>query len=153
MPREIDTKTIQQLSRIDALERSFVACYEAVIAQITDPYVRQQVEECRRSHQMRADILVEEIEDLGGHRDLEQVTAEVSMGDVSNGSIDEAAALARLLVLEDLVLAGYRVKVIELDYDVRDLVEGDLIPEQERTQAIIASLQVDANANPDGPQG
>lgn len=139
MPHQPDTATIEQLTRIDALERSFVACYEVAIAQISDPYVRQQIEECQRSHQMRADILVEEIEDLGGHRDPEQLDAAIAIGD---NVIGEAASIARLLLLEDLVLAGYRVKLIEgLDYDVRDLVQGDILPEQERTHAILSSLQ------------
>ena len=47
-------------------EISAVETYGQAIEKISDPFIRQQLEECQRSHQMRVDILREEIEDLGG---------------------------------------------------------------------------------------
>jgi hypothetical protein len=135
--------TIPALAQLEALEASFIDCYETAIAQISDPYVRQQLEECQRSHRMRVDILSEEIEDIGGQRDRSARDAVIAIG---AGVIGELAAIARLLQLEDVGLTSYRQQVDaeEVSFDVRDLIGQDLIPEQERTHAIIAALKQEA---------
>lgn len=132
-----DTKTIDQLAELLAREETFVETYETAIAKVGDHYVRQQLEECQWSHQMRVDILREEIEDLGGEVDHARRAADLDMPDTVLG---EDAAIAYLEGAEDRALAAYRTVLEGMDFDVRDLVEGDLLPEQERTHAIIASL-------------
>ncbi len=135
--------TIDALNSFLRGELSAVETYEQAIAKVSDLHVKQQLEECQRSHQMRVDILREEIEDLGG----EASTSSGGWGAFANlyegGAklLGEEAAIAALETGEDHGLADYKRDLDKLDFDVRDLVEGDLLPEQERTHAIVSSLK------------
>lgn len=135
-----DSTTINQLAKLDMAERTYVDVYEAAIAKVADPYVRQQLEECQRSHGMRCDILAEEIEDLGGAHDADARLVGVAL---PRSALGEDSAIAALHDFEDVALAMYREVIPLAAFDVRDLIEGDLLPEQERTHAIIASLKTE----------
>jgi uncharacterized protein (TIGR02284 family) len=141
--KNTDTTTIDALNSFLRGEMAAVETYEQAIAKISDPYVRQQLEECQRSHQMRVDILREEVEDLGG----DPADSSGGWGAFANAweggakIFGEEAAIAALERGEDHGLAQYRRDLDKLDFDVRDLVEGDLLPEQERTHAILSSLK------------
>jgi len=141
--KDADSTTIDALNSFLRGEMSAVETYEQAIEKIADPYVRQQLEECQRSHQMRVDILREEIEDLGGEPS-ESSGPWGTFATAVEGTatiLGEDAAIAALERGEDHGLADYRRGLDKLDFDVRDLVEGDLLPEQERTHAILSSLK------------
>lgn len=129
------TTTLEQLNEFLSIDLGLAASCTTAIGMIEDPDLRQQIEEIQRSHEMRADILREEVQDLGGtptdqfHR-WSMITADSGK-----------AALKALLVAEEWSLNHHRGMLDRKDFDVRDLVEGDLLPEAERTHAIISSLQ------------
>lgn len=141
--KDADSTTIDALNSFLRGEISAVETYEQAIEKIADPYVRQQLEECQRSHQMRVDILREEIEDLGGEASASSGAWGAFASAIEGGAkvFGEESAIAALERGEDHGLADYRRDLDKLDFDVRDLVEGDLLPEQERTHAIMSSLQ------------
>lgn len=132
--------TTEQLAKLVAIEHAFVAVYADAVNGTSDPYVRQQLEECQRSHLMRVDILREEIEDLDGVYDENVRDRDITLG---ANCVGESAMLARLHVIEKAGLASYRTRANDplIDFDVRDLVAGDIEPEQERTLAIVESLR------------
>lgn len=127
----------KQIAPMLAIELVAIDLYERVIMRIRDPYVRQQVEEVQRSHMMRRDILVEELQDLGIEPDMTvpplplEKLAEASEFQILNG----------MATTEGDWLRFYRERLETMDFDVRDLAQCDLLPEQERTHAIMTSLK------------
>lgn len=134
----IDT-TRDALQGMLAAELAFMDAYEQAIPKVLNRSVRQELEECQRSHHMRADILREELEDLGYDVDPYARDVGIQLGT----PLGEDAAIARLAILEAHAMRLYREASRADDFDIRDLIEGDLIPEQERTDAILSGLRAE----------
>lgn len=114
-------------------ELSAVESYRQALPALNDPYLRARAAECLRSHGMRVDILLDEIDELGG--------AAYASADSWNGIAQgENAAIAALASGETQVLTRYRKDLRKLDIDTQELVEMELLPEQARTLGVIASL-------------
>lgn len=137
-------QTIDALNSFLRGEIAAVETYERALGvKFSNPSIPQQLRECHRSHQMRVDILREEIEEAGG-TPAEDAGAWGAFANAVEGGaalLGERAAINALESGEDHGLADYRRDLDQLDAEARELVEMELLPEQERTHDIVSMLQ------------
>jgi demethoxyubiquinone hydroxylase (CLK1/Coq7/Cat5 family) len=137
-------QTIDVLNSFLRGEISAVETYDKALAtEISNPSVEQQLRECHRSHQMRVDILREEIEEVGGTPSETSGAWGAFANLVEGGAtlLGERATIATLESGEDHGLADYQREMDSLDAEARELVEMELLPEQERTHDIMSMLK------------
>jgi hypothetical protein len=119
-------------------EMSAVESYREALTRLTDPVLRMRVIECLRSHGMRVDTLLDEIDELGGSASGWNGAWH---GFENARALSEDDAVAILEAGEEQILARYRRDMRKLDADTQELVEMELLPEQERTFTLISSLK------------
>ncbi|MBI2896375.1 MAG: DUF2383 domain-containing protein [Deltaproteobacteria bacterium] len=136
-------ESIETLNSFLRGEPSAIETYGQALVKVTDPGVRLQLEECRRSHSERARKIRNRIMELGG------APAETSgvwgaFAKVVEGGaalLGEKAAIAALEEGEDRGLKDYREDSGRLDPASRELVFGELLPQQERTHGAMSTLK------------
>ncbi len=134
---------VDQLNSFLRGEISAVETYNQAITKLrTTPYA-SQLEDCKRSHEQRVQLLKEQIRLLGG------TPADASgpwgafakLIEGGAATVGEKSAIAALEEGEDHGLRDYRSDIAKLDPEVRTFVEQRLIPEQQRTQSGLSTLK------------
>jgi hypothetical protein len=136
------TPSIDRLNSFLRAEVSAVETYRDVAQRATGAVTRAALEDCAGSHALRAHYLREAIARLGGTpaagSGVRGAFARCfGRGALALGGRTGVAALARG---EDRGLRDYRDHVGRLDAPAKALVEGVLLPAQERTRRVIHDL-------------
>ena len=124
-------------------EISAVESYEQAIERLARTPALAELEECRRSHQQRAEKLRRYITQLGG-KPSESSGPWGAFAKLFEGGaklFGEKAAIAALEEGEDHGLRLYRDDRDKLDATSRELVDTELLPAQERTHRSLSSLK------------
>jgi demethoxyubiquinone hydroxylase (CLK1/Coq7/Cat5 family) len=142
---EAQEKSIEVLNSYLRGEISAVETYEMASTKVTETNLGTELEECRRSHQERADLLTARIQQLGG-RPSEGSGIWGGFAKLIQGGakvFGARAALAALEEGEDYGLKMYRERedLEKLDPESRRLVESQLLAAQERTHATVSRLK------------
>ena len=142
-PQEVvHRRSVQQLGSFCRGEMSARDSFiVALTYPIMEPY-REVLVHCQESHQRRAELLVHEIERLGGEAPksagpwgaLTDIIERTAMG------ISRGAAIAALREGEDHGLRDYRADIPKLDPALRDFVEDKILPEQLDTHRAVTNL-------------
>ena len=105
-------------------------------------HARTGLETCLHSHQHRASVLREAVAKLGGvpARGAPAWEALVNVVEGLADDIGDAAAVAALDGCEAQELADCRRDLPGLEAAVRQIVETQILPRQQQTQAAIADL-------------
>jgi demethoxyubiquinone hydroxylase (CLK1/Coq7/Cat5 family) len=139
----MDTNPVNTLNELLRGEISAVETYRMALEKLTESPVRGELEECRRSHEMRVEKLRHEVVRLGGRPD-ESSGAWGAFAKLVEGSakaFGEKAAIAALEEGEDHGLRLYKGDLDKLDPASRTLVETDVLPAQEQTHRSLSTLK------------
>jgi uncharacterized protein (TIGR02284 family) len=124
-------------------ELSAVETYRQAIAQLGDHPLRQQLQECQRSHQMRVETLTHWIRQLGG-APADSSGLWGSLARLIEGAatvFGVKAAIAALEEGEDHGRNDYWRDLDKLDLESRRFIEYQILPEQERTHALMSTYK------------
>ena len=138
--QENNVETLNDLLRG---EISAVETYRQAIDRLSASPNRVELEQCKRSHELRVNQLREQVVRLGG-QPAQGSGAWGTFAKLVEGSaklFGEKAAIAALEEGEDHGLKLYRDDMAKLDAVTRVLVERDLLPEQERTHSALSALK------------
>jgi hypothetical protein len=135
--------SVDQLNSFLRGEISAVETYNQAMTKLrTMPYA-SQLEDCKRSHEQRVQLLKDQIRRLGGT----PVDASGPWGAFAKlveggaATVGEKVAIAALEEGEDHGLRDYRNDIAKLDPEVRTFVEQRILPEQQRTHAGVSTLK------------
>ena len=134
---------IEQLNSFLRGEISAVETYRQALERVADTTARTQLEQCRRSHQRRVDLLRTRIIQLGG-RPTGGSGAWGAFAKVAEGTAQifgDKAAIDVLEEGEDYGLKNYRSHLADLDAASRFLVEHELLPAQAQTHSAVGTLK------------
>jgi len=136
-------KSVDALNGFLRGEISAVETYRQAIEKLRNSSARSQLEDCRRSHEQRVSKLREQVTRLGGEPAEGSGPWGAFARLVEGGAkaFGESAAVAALEEGEDHGLKLYRGDLDKLDPTTRQLVEGDLLPAQERTHQYMSTLK------------
>jgi demethoxyubiquinone hydroxylase (CLK1/Coq7/Cat5 family) len=136
-------KTVDALNGFLRGEISAVETYRQAIAKLDNSPERAQLEDCKRSHELRVATLSEWVERIGGQPVTESGAWGAFARLVEGGAkaFGERAAVAALEEGEDHGLKLYREDLAKLDPASRELVEAELLPAQERTHQFLSTLK------------
>jgi hypothetical protein len=136
-------KSIDTLNAFLRGEISAVETYQQALEKLDAFSARQQLEECKRSHQQRVEKLRRQITQMGGtpSEGSGPWGAFTKLFEGGAQLFGEKAAIAALEEGEDHGLRLYRDDIDKLDLQSRQLVEMDLLPAQERTHSFLSSLK------------
>jgi demethoxyubiquinone hydroxylase (CLK1/Coq7/Cat5 family) len=136
-------QVVDKLNEFLRGEMSAVETYRQALEKIESGGTRTQLEQCRRSHEERVNLLQRSITNVGG-----QPTATSgawgSFAKLAEGGakvFGEKAAIAALEEGEDHGLKLYRKDLEKLDASAQELVRTDLLPAQERTHRALSDLK------------
>jgi hypothetical protein len=124
-------------------EISAVETYKSALERIKDARLRPTLEENRRLHQVRCDLLRSRIQRLGG-TPAESSGAWGSFARLIEGSaklLGVKTAITALEEGEDHGIRDYRDAVRHLDVESRQFVESQLLTGQEQTHRAMSSLK------------
>jgi uncharacterized protein (TIGR02284 family) len=136
-------ETVDSLNGFLRGEISAVETYRQAIEKLDSSPTSEQLEDCRRSHELRVDMLREQVERLGG----EPADGSSAWGTfarlVEGGAkaFGEKAAVAALEEGEDHGLKLYRDDLDKLDIVSRQIVEASLLPAQQQTHQFMRLLK------------
>jgi demethoxyubiquinone hydroxylase (CLK1/Coq7/Cat5 family) len=133
---------ITQLNSFLRGEISAVETYDQCLAKVDTEHIVTQLRALRASHIRRAQMLTARIRMLGGEPSVNSGlwggVAKLMEG--SAAVFGEKAAISALEEGEDHGLADYRRDLGKLSPVQRQFVEVELLPEQERTHAILSRI-------------
>jgi demethoxyubiquinone hydroxylase (CLK1/Coq7/Cat5 family) len=140
MTNEKSSETLNEFLRG---EISAVETYRQALEKMVGSPHRTSLEECRRSHEERVAKLKAEIALAGAQPSQGSGPWGAFARLVEGGAkvFGESAAVAALEEGEDHGLKQYRGDLNKLDPAVRQLVESDLLPAQERTHRTMSTLK------------
>jgi demethoxyubiquinone hydroxylase (CLK1/Coq7/Cat5 family) len=140
---DINQKTVDTLNEFLRGEISAVETYRQAIEKLSGSAHRIQLEEGRRSHELRVTKLQEQIRRLGGEPSQGSGAWGAFAKLVEGGAkvFGEAAAVAALEEGEDRGLKLYRGDLSALDPSSRQFVQSDLLPAQEQTHRAMSTLK------------
>ncbi len=134
---------IKQLNSFLRGELSAVETYGQALEKLAQSQVQSELSECRISHSRRVDLLRKYISDIGGSpADSSGVWGGFAKL-VEGGAkmLGDKAAIAAIEEGEDHGREDYRRGLDDLTPPARAFVSGRLLPEQERTHALLSRLQ------------
>jgi uncharacterized protein (TIGR02284 family) len=136
-------ETCDALNSLLRGELSAVETYDQAIKKLGGTSCAQQLQECRRSHSERVEMLRQRIVQVGGEPSDGSGPWGAFAKLVEGGAkvFGEKAAIAALEEGEDHGLKQYRRDMEKLDASTRAMVEQSLWPEQERTHRVLSSLK------------
>lgn len=141
----VDTseKTVDTLNEFLRGEISAVETYHQALEKLGGSAHRIQLEEGRRSHELRVARLQEQIRRVGGEPSQDSGAWGAFAKLVEGGAkvFGEAAAIAALEEGEDRGLKLYRGDLSGLDLESRQLVQSDLLVAQEQTHRTMSTLK------------
>ena len=139
----MQTNPVETLNELLRGEISAVETYRQALEKLSGSPNRAELEECRRSHEMRVQKLREQVVRMGGNPD-ETSGAWGTFAKLFEGgakAFGEKAAIAALEEGEDHGLRLYKGDIDKLDPASRALVEQDMLPAQERTHRSLSTLK------------
>jgi hypothetical protein len=136
-------KSVEALNGFLRGEISAVETYRQAIEKLSGSPTRGQLEDCRRSHELRVNKLRQEVARLGGDPADGSGPWGAFARLVEGGAkaFGERAAVAALEEGEDHGLKLYRGDLEKLDTTSRQFVEMDLLPAQEQTHRSMSTLK------------
>jgi demethoxyubiquinone hydroxylase (CLK1/Coq7/Cat5 family) len=139
----MDTNPVSALNELLRGEISAVETYRQALDKLSNSAARAQLEECRRSHELRVQQLRNEVVRRGGRPDDSSGAWGAFAKLVEGGAtaFGEKAAIAALEEGEDHGLRLYKADLEKLDPASRTLVETDMLPAQERTHRSLSTLK------------
>jgi uncharacterized protein (TIGR02284 family) len=137
------TQSIDQLNSFLRGELSAVETYRQAISKLPHSAHRALFEQCARSHEDRADLLMREVRRLGGTPAEDSGTWGTFAKIVEGGAqlFGEKAAIAALEEGEDHGKNDYQRDLPELDAPLRELIANQVLPEQLRTHNVMSALK------------
>ncbi len=143
MTELLNETDIDQLNKFLRGEMSAVETYEQALEKADDPRALMILEENKKSHVARVELLVKEVRRLGGEPADSSGAWGAFARAVEGGAklFGESAAVAALEEGEDHGLSDYREDHDDLSLGARQLVRGTLVPEQQRTHDALARLK------------
>jgi hypothetical protein len=135
--------SVDQLNSFLRGEMSAVETYNQAINKLQATSYAPQLEDCKRSHEQRVQLLKDQIRRLGGTPADASGPWGAFAKLVEGGAktVGEKVAIAALEEGEDHGLRDYRADMTKLDPEVRTFVEQRILPEQQRTHAGLSSLK------------
>lgn len=136
-------KTIDALNKLLRGELSAIETYEQALGRLGGSELARELEECKRSHEERAEMLRQQVVRLGGEPSESSGAWGGFARLVEGGAkvFGDKAAIAALEEGEDHGLRLYRDEMDDLEASARDLVARSLLPEQERTHRAMSTLK------------
>jgi demethoxyubiquinone hydroxylase (CLK1/Coq7/Cat5 family) len=124
-------------------EISAVETYRQALAKVDDPLARRDLVACEQTHEKHVMVLRERISELGGTPTRTSGVWGTFARLVEGGArlLGDKTAIAALEEGEDHGLKIYRKHLGALDPESRRVIEEELLPEQERTHAMLSSLK------------
>lgn len=145
---EIKTGTAEKLKECFRGELSAVETYELALKSINHVGMHHTLQELLNSHARRMELLRDQMGRLG----IETPTSSGVWGaftkTVQAGAdlLGDRVAIAALEEGEDLGLARYTNDLAGCDAKTKKLIEGELLPEQQRTHDLCKTLKTYVNA-------
>lgn len=136
------TEDINKLNSFLRGEISAVETYDQCLEKVGTDHIATQLRALRASHVRRAQLLTARVRMLGGEPAVESGLWG-SVAKLLEGSarvFGERAAISALEEGEDHGLADYRRELSKLSPVQRQFVEAELLPEQERTHAVLSRI-------------
>lgn len=136
-------KTVDSLNGFLRGELSAVETYRQAIEKISEPSLRNQLQQLSQSHQQRVTLLRARIVQLGG-QPADDSGAWGSFAKLIEGGakvFGVKAALAALEEGEDHGLRLYRDDLDQLEASTRSWVNAELFPEQRRSHDTMSNLK------------
>lgn len=139
----METHSVDTLNELLRGEISAVETYRQALEKLSSSTVRAELEDCRRSHELRVQKLREQVVRMGGQPDDKSGAWGAFAKLVAGGAkvFGEKAAIAALEEGEDHGLRLYKGDMDKLDPVSRMLVETDVLPAQERTHRSLSTLK------------
>jgi demethoxyubiquinone hydroxylase (CLK1/Coq7/Cat5 family) len=144
MRMKVETdKSVDALNGFLRGEISAVETYRQAIEKLSGSTARWQLEDCRRSHEVRVSKLRDEVARLGGEpaKGSGPWGAFAQLVEGGAKAFGERAAVAAIEEGEDHGLKLYRDDLEKLDMTSRRFVETDLLPAQEQTHQFMSTLK------------
>jgi len=140
---DTNQKTVDTLNEFLRGEVSAVETYRQALEKLSGSSHRIQLEEGRRSHELRVVKLQEQIRRLGGEPSQGSGAWGAFARLVEGGAkvFGEASAIAALEEGEDRGLKLYRGDLTDLEPASRLFVQSDLLPAQEQTHRTMSTLK------------
>jgi len=140
---DTNQKTVDTLNEFLRGEVSAVETYRQALEKLSGSPHRIQLEEGRRSHELRVTKLQEQIRRMGGEPSQGSGAWGAFARLVEGGAkvFGEAAAIAALEEGEDRGLKLYRGDLSGLDPVSRQFVQSDLLVAQEQTHRAMSTLK------------
>lgn len=134
---------IDRLNELLRGELSAVDTYRLALEKIQDPQIRPTLEDNRRLHALRCDLLKNRILALGGKPDHSSGAWGAFAKLIQAGAklLGTKAAVAALEDGEDRGLKHYRDSVLRFDAETRQFVESQLLSGQENTHRAMSAIK------------
>lgn len=139
-----ETQTdIEKLNSFLRGELSAVETYEQAMAKIDDQTLRQQLQDLKHSHEMRAQKLSSRVRELGGEPDSSSGVWGAFAKLVQGGAklFGKSATISTLEEGEDHGKRDYMENLEDLSPQNRTFIQSEIIPEQRRTHDVLSTLQ------------
>ena len=139
----MQTNPVDTLNELLRGELSAVETYRQALEKLSNSPARVELEDCRRSHELRVQKLREQVVRMGGNPDTTSGAwgAFAKLFEGGAKVFGEKAAIAALEEGEDHGLRLYKGDIEKLDPASRALVEQDVLPAQERTHRSLSTLK------------
>jgi len=136
-------KSVDALNGFLRGEISAVETYRQAIEKLSSSPTRGQLEDCRRSHELRVTKLRDQVARLGGEPAKSSGPWGAFARLVEGGAkaFGERSAVSALEEGEDHGLKLYRDDLEKLDMHTRRFVESDLLPAQQQTHQFMSTLK------------
>ncbi|HET9954758.1 MAG TPA: DUF2383 domain-containing protein [Polyangiaceae bacterium] len=140
---DLKKQTVDQLNSFLRGELSAAETYRQAIAKLPTSSARPVLEDCARSHEERASMLVREVRRLGGDpaQDSGAWGSFVKLLEGGAQLFGEKAAIAILEEGEDHGRNDYQRDLPDLEPKAKSVVVTQILPEQLRTHSAISSLK------------
>jgi bacterioferritin (cytochrome b1) len=134
---------ISQLNSFLRGELSAVETYRLALRAMTSFIGDGRLAECMRSHEVRVQVLREQIRRLGGKPDDTSGAWGTFAALLEDGAatMGEKLAVAVLERGEDHGLRDYRSDIVKLEPEIRKVVEQQVLPAQIETHRTLSSLK------------
>lgn len=141
------TKPNQNIAQLNSFlcgEISAVETYRLALERVSyESPARSQLEACRNSHERRVIALQHKIQALGGEPATSSGPWGTLVKAVETGAkvLGDKVAIAVLEQGEDHGLNDYRSDLEMLDWEAREIVTTELLPQQEETHRTMSQLK------------
>jgi hypothetical protein len=136
-------ETVETLGDFLSAEIAALETYRQALEKIDDPDIRSTLSDCLLEHEGRAEALRNRIVSMGGQAP-DSPGAWGSFAKLVEGGarlFGVRAAINALEEGEDRLTEMYRRRASSVDEGMRDFVERELLPSQERSHALVSQIK------------